>query len=218
MTRIMLVDDHPVLRRGINQLIQLEDNLQVISEVSTGEEAIARALKLEPDLILLDLNMKGLNGIETMTALKQANVQSKIVIYTVSDNEADVIQAIRAGADGYILKDCEPEELIEHLNRSALGDFVISQPLTQVLSKALRPTTITNQDSILNSLTNRERQIWQCISKGYSNKSIARKLKIAETTVKVHVKNLLRKISLKTRIQAAVFAVENGLFKAKGNN
>lgn len=211
MTRIMLVDDHPVLRRGIIQLIELEDKLEVICEANNGEQAISSALESEPDLILLDLNMKGLNGIETLIALKQAGVTSKIVLYTVSDSEADVIQALRAGADGYILKDSEPEELIEHIHRVARGELVLSVPLTQVLAKAFRPAA--SQDQLLNTMTNRERQIWRYIARGNSNKAIARKLDIAETTVKVHVKNLLRKSNFKTRIEAAVFAVENGLFQ-----
>ena len=210
MISILLVDDHPVLRRGIIQLINLEDKLQVISEVSTGEEAITSSLQVEADIVLLDLNMKGLNGIETLAALKQAGIKSKIVIYTVSDNEADVVQALRAGADGYILKDSEPEELIEHIHRVANGELAISNPLTKVLANVFRP--VAAQDEVMHTLTNRERQIWRFISQGMSNKAIARKLGIAETTVKVHVKNLLKKIHFKTRIEAAVFAVENNLF------
>jgi len=210
MISILLVDDHPVLRRGIIQLINLEDELQVISEVSTGEEAITSSLQVEADIVLLDLNMKGLNGIETLVALKQAGIKSKIVIYTVSDNEADVVQALRAGADGYILKDSEPEELIEHIHKVANGELAISSPLTQVLANVFRP--VAAQDEVLHTLTNRERQIWRFISQGKSNKAIARKLDIAETTVKVHVKNLLKKIHFKTRIEAALFAVENNLF------
>ena len=210
MNTIMLVDDHPVLRKGIIQLIELEEDLQVVCEANTGEQAIMQALDLEPGLILLDLNMKGLNGIETLTALKQAGVKSKVVMYSVSDNEADVVQAIKSGVDGYILKDSEPEELIDHIHRAARGEFVISEPLTPVLARALRPQP--NQEDLLTSLTNRERQIWRHISHGDSNKVIARKLDIAETTVKVHVKNLLRKIQLKSRIEAALFAVENELF------
>ncbi len=213
MITILLVDDHPVLRKGIIQLIDLEENLQIIAEVSTGEAAITHALDLQPDMILLDLNMKGLNGIETLSALKQAGINSKIMIYTVSDDENDVIQAIKAGADGYALKDSEPEELIAHTQRVAEGEFVISEPLTPILAKALRPQTEQDKTlSILNALTNRERQIWHCISLGNSNKVIARKLDIAETTVKVHVKNLLKKTQQKNRIEAALFAVEKQLF------
>jgi two-component system nitrate/nitrite response regulator NarL len=210
MISIMLVDDHPVLRRGIIQLIELEDDCRVVCETSTGEQAIVDALQPEPDIILLDLNLKGLNGIETLSALKQAGIQSKIVMYTVSDNEADVIQAIRGGVDGYVLKDSEPEELMACIQRVANGELVISEPLAPILAKALRPQPA--HECIMNSLTNREREIWRYISQGNSNKVIARKLDIAETTVKVHVKNLLRKISLKTRIEAALFAVEHGLF------
>lgn len=206
----MLVDDHPLLRKGVVQLIELEDNLQVVAEASNGEEAIQKALEFNPDLILLDLNMKGLNGVETLKSIKQSGAQSRIIMFTVSDSEADVLQALKAGVDGYILKDSEPEELIEHINNAMRGDLVISAPLTQVLAKSLRPKV--ESDSILDKLTNREQQILRYISQGDSNKIIARKLDIAESTVKVHVKNLLKKINLRSRIEAALFVVENKLF------
>ncbi len=207
---IMLVDDHPLLRKGVAQLIELEDNLQVIAEASNGEEAIQKALQSQPDLIMLDLNMKGLNGVETLKSFKQADIGSKVIMFTVSDAEADVLQALRAGVDGYILKDSEPEELIEHINKAVQGELVISAPLTQILAKAFRPKV--EKESILDTLTNREQQILRYISQGDSNKIIARKLDIAESTVKVHVKNLLKKINMRSRIEAALFVVENKLF------
>lgn len=207
---IMLVDDHPLLRKGVVQLIDLEDNLEVVAEANNGEDAVKRALELDPDLIMLDLNMKGLNGVETLKAIKQTGVKAKIIMFTVSDAEADVLQALKAGVDGYILKDSEPEELIDYINKSMQGELVISAPLTQILAKSFRPKA--EKEELLEALTNRESQILRYISQGDSNKVIARKLDIAESTVKVHVKHLLKKINLRSRIEAALFAVENKLF------
>ncbi|WP_417446378.1 two-component system response regulator NarL [Kangiella sp.] len=207
---IMLVDDHPLLRKGVVQLIDLEDNLEVVAEANNGEDAVKRALELDPDLIMLDLNMKGLNGVETLKAIKQTGVKAKVIMFTVSDAEADVLQALKAGVDGYILKDSEPEELIDYINKSMQGELVISAPLTQILAKSFRPKA--EKEELLEALTNRESQILRYISQGDSNKVIARKLDIAESTVKVHVKHLLKKINLRSRIEAALFAVENKLF------
>ncbi|ACV26760.1 two-component system response regulator NarL [Kangiella koreensis] len=207
---IMLVDDHPLLRKGVVQLIELEDNLEVVAEANNGEDAVKRALELDPDLIMLDLNMKGLNGVETLKAIKQTGVKAKVIMFTVSDAEADVLQALKAGVDGYVLKDSEPEELIQYINKSMQGELVISAPLTQILAKSFRPKA--EKEEFLEALTNRETQILRYISQGDSNKVIARKLEIAESTVKVHVKHLLKKINLKSRIEAALFAVENKLF------
>lgn len=203
---ILLVDDHPMLRKGVAQLISLEDNLNVVGEVSSGDEAITFAIEHAPDLILLDLNMKGLSGIETLSALKRANISSKVVIFSVSDSEADVLQALKFNADGYLLKDSEPEELIEKINQALAGEFVISNPLTQVLAKSLRPQSKAN---VFDSLTQREIENLKLIASGNSNKEIARKLGITEATVKVHNKNLFKKLGLKSRVEAAMWAVEH---------
>ncbi len=205
--KILLVDDHPMLRKGVAQLISLEDNLEVSAEASSGEEAIALAIKNPVDLILLDLNMKGLSGIDTLSALKRAEVKSKIVIFSVSDNEADVLQALKFNADGYLLKDSEPEELITKINIALKGEFVISEPLTQILVRSLRSNPQKN--SLLESLTQRELENLKLIANGKSNKDIANKLGITEATVKVHVKNLLKKLGLKSRVEAALWAIEN---------
>jgi len=204
---ILLVDDHPMLRKGVAQLISLEDNLVVVAEASSGDEAISFAIKHTPDLILLDLNMKGLSGIDTLIALKRAEVTSKIVIFSVSDSESDVLQAIKFAADGYLLKDSEPEELIEKINHAIAGEFVISSPLTQILARSLRPAS--KNSSPLKSLTQRELENLKLIAAGKSNKDIASKLGITEATVKVHVKNLLKKLGLKSRVEAAVWAIEH---------
>ena len=205
---ILLVDDHPMLRNGVAQLISLEDNLQVVAQANTGEEAISEALKHNPDLILLDLNMKGMSGIDTLIALKRAEVTAKVVIFSVSDNKTDVVQSLKFGADGYLLKDSEPEELISKINKALAGEMVLSEPLAQIVARSLQTSQAANP---IESLTQREFEILRSIAAGNSNKVIAKNLGITEGTVKVHVKNMLRKLGLKTRVEAAVWAVEQNV-------
>ena len=202
---IILVDDHPMLRKGVAQLIAMEDRLTVVGEASSGEEAISLSVKHNPDLILLDLNMKGLSGIDTLIALKRAELTAKVIIFSVSDNKTDVIQALKFGADGYLLKDSEPEELINKLYKAIDGELVLSEPLSQIIARSLQTSTVENP---IENLTHREFEILSAIAGGNSNKVIARKLGITEGTVKVHVKNMLKKLGLKTRVEAAVWAVE----------
>lgn len=207
--KIILVDDHPMLRKGVAQLISLEDNLDVVAEANSGEEVITLAIEHNPDLILLDLNMKGLSGIDTLNALKHAKIRSKVVIFSVSDSETDVLQALKFGADGYLLKDSEPEELIEKINQSLDGELVFSSPLTQILARSLQPGA--KNTNPIDKLTLRELEIIKYIAGGKSNKVIANKLGITEATVKVHVKNLLKKLKLKSRVEVAVWAVEQNI-------
>jgi two-component system, NarL family, nitrate/nitrite response regulator NarL len=205
VSKIILIDDHPMLRNGVAQLISLEDNLEVIAEASSGDEGISLAIQHKPELILLDLNMKGLSGIDTLNALKQAGVLSKVIMFTVSDSEIDVLQALKFGADGYLLKDSEPEELIDKINLALKGETVLSSPLTQVLVRSLQSPLAHNP---IEKLTQREVEILKQVAAGKSNKAIANALSITEGTVKVHVKNLLKKLELKTRVEAAIWAVE----------
>lgn len=204
---ILLVDDHPMLRKGVAQLIDLEDDLKVIGEAGNGDEAIRLSLQLKPDVILLDLNMKGLSGIETLSSLKRAEVKAKIIIFSVSDNESDVLQAFKYGAAGYLLKDEEPDSIIENIRKAINNEIVISLPLTQILARSMTPDA--GGVNPLQQLTPREIDILKYLAKGKSNKLIASKFLITESTVKVHVKNLLKKLKLKTRVEAAIWAVEN---------
>lgn len=207
ISTIMLVDDHPLLRKGLAQLISLEDHLTVSCEASSGEEALSLAATCLPDLILIDLNMKGMNGLDTLRCLRQAKITSKIVMFTVSDNETDVLQALKFGADGYLLKDSEPEEVIEKISKAIDGELVLSAPLTQIIARSIQQSSSTS--SIFEKLTKREVEILRHITRGDSNKVIGKALGITEATVKVHIKNLLKKLSLRTRVEAAVWAVRN---------
>ncbi|PLW70751.1 two-component system response regulator NarL [Pseudohalioglobus lutimaris] len=202
---ILLVDDHPLLRKGVSQLLDLEDGLRVIGEASNGVDAVTMARELDPDLILLDLSMRGMDGIETLSAMRDAGIASHIVVFTVSDDRSDVISALKSGADGYLLKDVEPEELVSSIRQACSGKMVLSEQLTEVLASSFRAG---EQQKDLTELTRRELQILKYIAEGLSNKLIGRRLDIAESTVKVHVKHLLKKLGFRSRVEAAVWMVD----------
>lgn len=202
---ILIVDDHPLLRKGLRQLLEFEDDLEVVAEASSGREAIEIATANEPDLIILDLNMQGMDGLETLRALRETGVNSRIVMLTVSDSEEDVVLAISYGADGYLLKDMPPEDVLAKIREAAMGKMAISEGLTQVLASAIRGNK--NKTNLLAKLTSREHEILKLIAKGLSNKLIGRELDITDGTVKVHVKHILKKLELRSRVEAAVWMV-----------
>ncbi|CAM3524504.1 two-component system response regulator NarL [Halomonas lysinitropha] len=210
---ILLIDDHPLLRRGVAQLLELEDDLELAGEAGEPEVGIRLASELDPDMILLDLNMPGMDGIATLKALREQGYAGRIVMFTVSDHEEDVVAALRNGADGYLLKDMDPDEMVRQLRQVALGRMVISESLTALLAEALRSQRNQPAAPDIHSLTQREREILCELAAGLSNKLIARKLDITEGTVKVHVKHLLKKLNLRSRVEAAVWAVQAGVDK-----
>lgn len=201
---LLVIDDHPLFRRGVADLILMSDRLRLVGCAPSGAEGIELVREHTPALVLLDLNMKGMDGIETLKAIKALDLDSRVIMLTVSDHEDDVIAALRAGADGYLLKDTEPEEILAHLEQAAAGRLAISARLTELLARALR-----TQPRAPDTLTARERDILRQLASGKSNKLIASHLDIAEATVKVHVKSLLKKLRLRSRVEAAVWAVEN---------
>ena len=204
--RILIIDDHPLFRKGVSQLIAMAPHLQLVGEASSGELGVAKAKELDPDLILLDLHMKSMNGIDTLKAIRDAGLDCRVVMLTVSDNADDLVAAIRSGADGYLLKDMEPEDLLAAIDQTLNGSTVIGERLNGMLAHAIREEAAASQrDSA--SLTRREQEILDGLARGLSNKLIARSLDITEATVKVHVKNLLKKLGFRSRLEAAVWAV-----------
>lgn len=205
---IILVDDHPLFRKGVAQLVEDDKHFTLAGEASNAKDGIALAEQLNPDVILMDLNMKEMNGIEALTELRARGITAVVVIFTVSNHEKDILAAMKAGADGYLLKDCEPEDLMEKLRLAATGKSVLDDELVQIVTHALRENKPTPPSS-KNLLTARERDILDLLAACKSNKVIANELGITDGTVKVHVKNLLRKLNLKSRIEAAVWALEH---------
>ncbi|WP_293730368.1 response regulator [uncultured Actinobacillus sp.] len=200
--KVLLIDDHPLMRRGIKQLVELDTHFEVIGDVGNGNDGISLALKEEPDLIILDLNMKGLSGLDTLKALRAEGVDARIVILTVSDAKNDIFALIDAGADGYLLKDTEPEVLLSQLKLIANGEVVLSESIRNLLLER------HSSQNPLDSLTEREMGVLQLIATGLSNKQIAGKLFISEETVKVHIRNLLRKLNVHSRVAATVLYLE----------
>jgi two-component system, NarL family, nitrate/nitrite response regulator NarL len=212
---ILAIDDHPLFSKGVSDLIDMDDTLELIGEAANGPDGLVLAKQFNPDLILLDINMKGMNGLEMLQAIKDQDIDSRILMLTVSDNEEDVLTALRSGADGYLLKDMEPEDILKSIHKAVQGTVVISEHLTQLLAKALRENDRIDKKDSINSITSREREILQHISRGMSNRQIAESLEISEGTVKVHVKHLLKKLNLRSRTEAAVWALntENNLVR-----
>lgn len=199
---VMIVDDHPLMRRGLRQLLELEPTFDIVAEASSGSEAIALAGRTQPDIILLDLNMKGLSGLDTLRALRNEGIDARIIILTVSDARSDVYALVDAGADGYLLKDSEPELLLSQICEAAQEQPVFSETVSGYLSSR---TQITDP---LAELTQREMDILQGVARGMSNKQIAAEQFISEETVKVHVRNLLRKLNVRSRVAATVLYLE----------
>ena len=217
--RVLLIDDHALVRKGIEELLQSR-GVQVVAAVGSGEEGVRRARELPADLILLDVKMPGMNGIDTLKQLRASGVKAPVVMLTMSREDADLSAALRAGAQGYLLKDIEPEELVPALEAALQGSNVVARELVGSLARLVRgdvaPQPAPPRTAApFAELTPRELEILECIADGSSNKMIARALEITDGTVKLHVKAILRKLGLRSRVEAAVSAVEHGLGKSR---
>lgn len=206
MASVLLIDDHALFRKGVAQLIQADADLFVAAEASTGEEGLKLAEQLRPSVVLIDLNMKGMSGLDILRALKREGSSARCVMLTVSDEERDVVEALRCGADGYLLKDLEPEDLCIRLKSAVRGNVVLDAGVANVLAQSFRASQ--SPAACLEELTDREREILERIADGLTNKEVGRALGISEGTVKVHMKHLLRKLNLRGRVEAAVWARE----------
>ncbi|OPC95037.1 DNA-binding response regulator [Pasteurella multocida subsp. multocida] len=200
--KVLIIDDHPLMRRGIKQLMELAPNF-LVADAGNGSEGISLALQTQPDLIILDLNMKGLSGLDTLKALRAEGIDARILILTVSDLKSDIFTLIDAGADGYLLKDTEPDALLSQIQRIAQGEVILSDSIKDALIERQM-----NADPIY-SLTDREMDVLRLIATGLSNKQIAGQLFISEETVKVHIRNLFRKLNVHSRVAATVLYFEH---------
>lgn len=216
--RILVVDDHKLFRRGLTALLSRDPQFQVIADAADAGEAQRRARELQPDLILLDNHLPGVSGVDALPALREAAPGARVLMLTMSEDERDLAAALRGGACGFLLKDMEGDELAHSIRRAMRGEHVVAPAMTGKLVAAYREAIATPlavapavPASPLQSLSPRELDILRGIARGESNKEIARALGIAETTVKVHVQNVLRKLDVSSRVQAAVVATELGL-------
>lgn len=199
---LLLVDDHPLMRKGIKTWITAAGPFNVVAEAASGPQALRLATEYNPDLVLLDLNLGEEQGADVLLSLRQQGFKGKVVILTVSDNQEDARRLLNLGADGYLLKDIEPESLIPALYRALAGERPVSDKLQL---PAPSPA-----DERLRGLTYRERQILALLAEGFSNKQIAENLNIAEGTVKVHMKALMRKLEVPSRLEAALLYLNSG--------
>jgi len=213
---VVVIDDHPLFRKGSEQLFKLDDSFKLVAGAADGPAGISLARKLQPDIVLLDLNMKGMDGITVLRKLKTEKPDSVVIMLTVSNSEADIVSALRNGADGYLLKDMEPEEILSKLHRALEGQIVLDEGISTSLANLLREDNLTPAPNQVD-FTAREEQIVVLIAEGKNNKLIARDLGISDGTVKVHVKNILRKLNLSSRLETAVWAFENGYSPGKVN-
>lgn len=210
--RVLMIDDHTLFRSGIKLLLQRQEDCEVIGEAGDGSSGVEKAKQLQPDVILLDLHMQGLNGLETIPKLREAIPKAQIIMLTVSEDSDDLLEALRAGARGYLLKNIETEFLVDSIRRASRGESVMSTQMAGKLADSMRQPGIGLASNISpEKLTRREKQIIMRLAKGASNKEIARALEVTESTVKIHVQGILRKLNLTSRVQAAVYAVEHGL-------
>lgn len=220
--RILVVDDHTLFRRALTSLLRDAQGLQVVGDAADAGEAIRRAAELQPDVILLDNHLPGVLGINAITSLREAAPAARVIMLTVSEDEADLSAALRAGASGYLLKTIEGDALADAIGRAMQGASVVAPEMTGKLVAAYRNAAATSPPggalaapaapaSVVEQLSPRELDILRGIARGESNKEIARSLGIAETTVKIHVQHVLRKLGVSSRVHAAVIASNHGL-------
>ena len=209
--RILLIDDHALFRVGVRELLERR-GIDVIDAVGDCQIGIQKVIEAQPDVVLLDMRMPEMSGLDVLKQLRSSKQQMPIAMLTTSRDERDVINSLQNGAQGYLLKDMEPDELIDALSRIVQGETIVANELTAVLAKAVQgDSEQTEKEDIFSELTPREMEILCHLAEGQSNKVIARNLGISDGTVKLHVKAILRKLSVHSRVEAAVIAVERGL-------
>ena len=209
--RIVLVDDHALCRNGLSDLLRHRGNVDVVATLGDPDRVAAVLRETAPDLVVLDLRMPQMDGLTLLRRLRTEGIETPALILTMSDSEADLAAALRAGVRGYLLKDMEPEDVITAIERTARGELNVAPSMTLKLAQMLDGGAAKGSErkGLLASLTERERQILDHMARGESNKTIARALDISHDTVKLHVRHILAKLNLSSRVEAAVFAVES---------
>jgi len=218
--RTLLIDDHTLFRVGLEGLLASR-GIEIVASVASGWDAQRLVDELNPDIILLDMRMPGINGLDVLAMLRAKNESLPIVMLTTSTDENDLLKSLRSGAQGYLLKDMEPDELVLALRDIVAGKTVVAPDLAPILAKAVQGKSSDDNeknDSPFSELTPRETEILGLLAEGQSNKAIARNLGISDGTVKLHVKAILRKLNVHSRVEAAVMAVQRGFSKEKSKS
>ena len=210
--KVVIADDHVLIREGIKQILELEEDIIVIGQTGNGEEAIEIALDLEPDIILLDINMPKVNGIETLRRFKDLGIETRVIILTIHEEKEYILETMKLGAAGYMLKDSDADSLIKGIKDVALGKKYIQPSIEHLVSISNEPDIGKNRDlEKIHLLTKREYEVLLLIAEGLNNRNIGTRLYISEKTVKNHVSNILKKLELNDRVQAAIFAYKNNI-------
>jgi DNA-binding NarL/FixJ family response regulator len=209
--RVMLVDDHDLFRTGLRNLLE-EQGVQIVAEASEGSAALSLVRELAPDVVVMDLNMPGMNGIEATREIARQAPLTRVVVLTISDEDDDVIDAIVAGACGYLLKDSSIQDLMQGIRAASVGEALISPHIAAKVLQCLRASGLDSETVAQGpELSDRETEVLRLIANGMDNAEIARDLHISPKTVKNHISNILMKLQIENRIQAAVYAVRRGL-------
>lgn len=211
--RVLLVDDHQLFRSGIRALLARQPDIEVVGEAADGLDGVQQARQLSPDVVLLDLHMPGAGGREVVKTLSEELPDTRVLMLTVSEDAEDLLGTLQAGAAGYLLKNIDADYFVDAIRRAAAGDSVISPEMTGKLVAGLKRGASGPPREEHELLSAREREILVALARGESNKAIAREFDLAESTVKIHVQNILRKLGLRSRVQAAVYAIEHGVSK-----
>ena len=209
--RVLIADDHAVVRQGLRTFLELQDDIEVVADVADGEAALRAARENEPDVVLMDLVMPGMGGVEAIRGLREARPEARVLVLTSFLDDEKLVPAVRAGAAGYLLKDVEPAELVRAIRTVDDGEGLLHPA---VAARLMEEFAETERPAAEEALTAREREVLQLIARGLPNKLIARDLEIAEKTVKTHVSSILSKLGLTDRTQAALYAVRAGLIES----
>ncbi|MDR7071924.1 response regulator transcription factor [Fictibacillus barbaricus] len=209
MINILLVDDHAILRDGLKNIISFEEDMHVVGEATSGEEALVLSEQLSPDVIIMDINLPGINGVETTSIIKAKKPNARILVLTMYTHDEYLLASLKAGADGYLLKDAPSEHVVDAIKAVYRGESMITPRMTKKLVNIhLQQTQVKREDS---NLTEREQEVLIGLVEGLSNKEIAEKLFISDKTVKIHVSKIFKKLEVKSRSQAVIYAVQNQL-------
>jgi len=211
MIKILIADDHALMRQGLKQLLELEDDITVIGDAVDGLDVLDKVSSLQPDLVLLDINMPNMNGIQALRKIKEQGLDTKIIMLTIHDEREYLLETINLGADGYVLKDADANSLVNAIRTVDGGTNYIHPTLASELVRAYKRKDEEPEESKRSNLTRREFEVLCLIADGNNNKEIADKLFISEKTVKNHVSNIFKKIHVNDRTQAAIYAIKNNL-------
>jgi DNA-binding NarL/FixJ family response regulator len=213
--KVLIVDDHVLFRRGVRSAIEHENDIEIVGEAEDGREALAQAIKLEPDLVLMDISMPHCSGLEAVSAIKRELPHVRIIMLTVHDEDENLFQAIMRGAEGFLSKNVRAKALVDSLRGVMGGEAAISKRMAGKILKEFARLAEIEAGSVAGQLTLRENEVLQKLSEGLSNREIALSLYISENTVKAHITNILRKLHLQNRSQAAAYARRLGLYRGE---